>query len=1163
MLLILGCANEDSNPKRGDNSAVPIARHEASLQSPNGTKPTPEGASNESRIWAPTISAPLVSASVVAASGAPPAKVVAASPDKPSAIATAPVAPKPSAAVTNQTVPVATEEQPLAAVPTPTAVNQGLDQAAGQSEPQAGSSPLLKDIDVICFLLLVSLLVAAFRYSLSECKRARRKMGNLVKRFEEVLLGQNTIVIEARTANADAAREYADEVRRTYLAAVSLDEVRKLAPGVRLQPLQAAGITRLVDCHGWNAARFQQLRGIGPDSAYRINAACEILTKTVNQRPIRWPSMSNGSAAANQLYVSLYILKEVQSLLHGQKAALETVLEALRTKRNSIDSRTSFSRWIFASKSKGEIKEAIDEVSSVEGQMSSEHELGRTFSDGTARLAGARSLVQHPVSHDVLIADVGKNDEYYRNCFRNLLGVGENEDVNPPEAQPRVIPVPASRPVSVRASTGDVGYSIDRTAGLTIEIKIGRDFTPSGTKGPPQRASDCWVPRNQEKVIAGHAIRGGLIYVGTNLRAVDQPMVEPALIDPSRAIQDSVADCHVRMLDYWSNYTYATPAARASYLQWLERGRNDPLADIGYVFLYFYGLERRAIADAANDPSSRTEIPVILEEVRRLQSIYSTNSSFKRYSTDFLEYLESTVAIEAGYTEVEIPPVLERYRLSFGLRRRLGLFAVAGHPLPAAWAYAWFYNDPRTRLPAAATRCPDQMATLFRAEYGQRFGQGLILPASKTKLKLTYRPSSGSFRVPLAKAVDLPDVTVLSTSYTKIEAAAIECFQQLDGYSRFIARNKDQGNSLDALVLLPPILWPDKIKLAIDGLRQNAQRCAHVLKFSDFLLYFPSGSTVTKTKYIALCRALDAVRIGLEPDIRFGGALPAPDDPVAVYPSEVMEKPTDGFGGAALLLQLASMVASADGDFSEPEAQQLREEIQNNSRLIPAEKQRLLARMATYRVKAASLVGLKKTIEAIDVATRSGLVDFLVSMVYADGMVAPGEVKAMEKIYSLFGMETASLYTRLHALAAAPESATRTPVYNKTGAIQLDKAKVEQLKTASAEITKRLTVIFDSGEADETMVAPKIEASPEPTDMPAMPTLLGLDVAHAGLLTVLLGRPQWTRAEFEELCSDKGLMPDGAIEYINESAFSKFDQAIIEGEDPLEIASHLLQENAA
>jgi hypothetical protein len=64
-------------------------------------------------------------------------------------------------------------------------------------------------------------------------------------------------------------------------------------------------------------------------------------------------------------------------------------------------------------------------------------------------------------------------------------------------------------------------------------------------------------------------------------------------------------------------------------------------------------------------------------------------------------------------------------------------------------------------------------------------------------------------------------------------------------------------------------------------------------------------------------------------------------------------------------------------------------------------------------------------------------------------------------------------------------------------------------------------------------------------------------------LAVFLERSEWTRAEFEELCSDKGLMPDGAIETINEAAFTKFDQAVIEGEDTLEINTQLMLEEKA
>jgi hypothetical protein len=167
----------------------------------------------------------------------------------------------------------------------------------------------------------------------------------------------------------------------------------------------------------------------------------------------------------------------------------------------------------------------------------------------------------------------------------------------------------------------------------------------------------------------------------------------------------------------------------------------------------------------------------------------------------------------------------------------------------------------------------------------------------------------------------------------------------------------------------------------------------------------------------------------------------------------------------------------------------------------------------------------------------------------------------MEKIYGLFGMDASLLYTRLHALAAHPGSPVPTAV-QRTGPMELDKAKIEQLKAVSAEVTRKLTMIFDAGDEPEVESKPK-ETVPAEPDAATEGTLLHLDSAHAELLEVLLGRPQWTRAEFEELCSDKGLMPDGAIERINDAAFAKFDQALIEGDDPLEVSTQLLTEEKA
>ena len=41
-----------------------------------------------------------------------------------------------------------------------------------------------------------------------------------------------------------------------------------------------------------------------------------------------------------------------------------------------------------------------------------------------------------------------------------------------------------------------------------------------------------------------------------------------------------------------------TPGQRGNYLSWLASGKQGQLDDIGYAFVYFYGLERRFLSTA-------------------------------------------------------------------------------------------------------------------------------------------------------------------------------------------------------------------------------------------------------------------------------------------------------------------------------------------------------------------------------------------------------------------------------------------------------------------------------------------------------------------------------------------------------------------------------------
>lgn len=158
----------------------------------------------------------------------------------------------------------------------------------------------------------------------------------------------------------------------------------------------------------------------------------------------------------------------------------------------------------------------------------------------------------------------------------------------------------------------------------------GRDRRPAGFPGyaPPASRQAAvtgdavWIPAGQSAYAGGQAIPGGLIYAGSGLATEKGGMPEPALIDPGLPVDLRMPDYAGTKMDYWPSYSSIAPECRAAYLLWLLDGRRAPGAYIGYVFLYFYGLERRLLVDSQQSPAARAEHPALVREVERLLRIY-------------------------------------------------------------------------------------------------------------------------------------------------------------------------------------------------------------------------------------------------------------------------------------------------------------------------------------------------------------------------------------------------------------------------------------------------------------------------------------------------------------------------------------------------------------
>lgn len=98
---------------------------------------------------------------------------------------------------------------------------------------------------------------------------------------------------------------------------------------------------------------------------------------------------------------------------------------------------------------------------------------------------------------------------------------------------------------------------------------------------------------------------------------------EPSAIDLSLPISSVEIDKHTS-IGYYPNYRALSPAQRFCYLKWLE-DISQPI-DIGYVFIFYYGLERHLFfGDFVNAYAT----------IKILQTFHD-NGSFQAYSTDAL-----------------------------------------------------------------------------------------------------------------------------------------------------------------------------------------------------------------------------------------------------------------------------------------------------------------------------------------------------------------------------------------------------------------------------------------------------------------------------------------------------------------------------------------------
>jgi TerB N-terminal domain/TerB-C domain len=758
-------------------------------------------------------------------------------------------------------------------------------------------------------------------------------------------------------------------------------------------------------------------------------------------------------------------------------------------------------------------------------------------------------------------------------------------------------------------ANGESSVLVTATA-VTVPAAGRAGFRVSSTIVRPSGVS--WYFPGATATVLGFKIADGMVYVGHGSPKVNG--FDASFIDPSLPVASNSASAGP--LGYWPSYAQISPDCRRRYLEWLSQGKHDPTADLGYVFIYFYGLERRLIVE---NPET-DEALLLIAEIERLRAIYTGNGSFNAYSARLIEagtLIYTSVGREAGAVSTE-----HLGNPSPILALMLASEIAAGRPLSFELAVTalcslsdfWFAHK------QVIQRSRSLFLQVFRSRFQSRFPRGFLAePRSGSKLTIPYRGALAGLSVDLAARAgvhDLPDP--MSSSWAELLSVGNAVAGLVASHLYQVSRYPGWQNSLAALVECPPELrttvatdgrkWVDS--LPILGEFNFGEVAKHAIGLENIKW------TVKHRQEISA--ALAEVGFSMEP---------GPDEREHLEDStsvQVFRHSGSAMSRNAEVVSAAAMMVAAIAKTAASAADRIESfwisQIPSRLSLTPDEMTLLRARLAWLRTRSISLTKMKRLLEDASSDERAFCAWSATVAVGATGTPEKSRIALLEAMHDTLGVPRARLYAALHAgIATAseaadglvviseavaeplhvipqpPESAPsqdlpapisyetagepsapdelpafefqpvtlpsvpaiepeyqNTPASRKpSGPIGVDLEKVAKVRAETARTAAILAEVFVDDDESQQGAQPS-EDGPFP----------GLDAEYAAFLSQLLFRAEWPRDDYDHMASAGGLMPDGAMEAINEWAFEHLDNALLEDGDPVVVNRELLDADA-
>lgn len=728
----------------------------------------------------------------------------------------------------------------------------------------------------------------------------------------------------------------------------------------------------------------------------------------------------------------------------------------------------------------------------------------------------------------------------------------------------------ATKPTS-RQSRGSQKHSYVETTQRPPPLPFQEPQMVKVTSSRGKGAHLSWVEPGIPISVQGISIPGGMIYQSAKPQGYSG---EPSAICSSLTVGRVPADPSLDM-GYYPSYEQISSAHRRTYLDWLAAGRTDANPggrSLGYLFLFFYGLERRILIEKDSDQR-------LVEEILRLLALYAPAHKSRSLRSYFIQLAHFAGWRLGPQAYRRIWPQLLEYDgerpNQDGLRFVLANLHQTGEPMDWTVAYRLALGNEDCRRSIVIKKAQAEFWTLFQHRFEERFPGGMPLEAGKQMAPERYRPASSAFYTVAegspTLSTKIPNVAGLHRQFAFLPDLWNSCINDLSGYSRTISSGKggDIAGWLawQALPRELQAVQPHPLKQQFDEIVTSAGRedDAQIVPVASLaaMIGLAEKAKLTPTDSIKVCEAVESFGYSLSPDTRLSGVPLTWEQEVVLLPVSIAM--THHLAGLTRLSYLAFSIAAADGFVEDSELERFHRLIAPE---IDSDETRFSLKATTVSLKRDANVAVKafaQIAKKVPEASRLAVLKTMIHIAAADGEVGLDELKMLRKMARAFDLEpdlaeklvredTAFGEVIVEAGKGSAPAGEKIPA--KKVPFELDTERIKALTRETHEVISLLSEVMME---EEEIVSAVSVAAPEPAMNAEHPEWLEtLDERYRSACMEVIAHDALPVETFDAIAKKHHLFPDDLFTAINGWSDEQLGDFLLERDNEVRVFRDLL-----